>query len=204
MSACTDQTTAHPRRRQVDAARSRQQGLRKGGTFHSPSPVPAEGDPTLSVRTLPRRSPTNLEAGATDEDRVTEVLARLDLGSSDVSDNGRDDIHRDGKSTSPNRCSATVEPQASGSPRDESSSTIQPSGLPHDSPDVSDNAAKQHTVDACGSTVGHARSSQPSSEEPTKHRRNQRSDSGLGSSASVSLTGSTSNKGESTAYSSVM
>ncbi|XBQ88457.1 hypothetical protein V6000_004079 [Aspergillus fumigatus] len=74
--------------------------LRKGETFHSPSPPPSDDiDPVLSFRSLPQRSPTctrSLEAIAAREQRMVDYLSNLNLNSLEPSsplsdkDNGDD------------------------------------------------------------------------------------------------------------------
>ncbi|GFF31733.1 C2H2 type zinc finger domain protein [Aspergillus udagawae] len=59
--------------------------LRKGETFHSPSPPPSDDlDPVLNFRSLPQRSPTcprSLEAIAAREQRMVDYLSNLNLNS---------------------------------------------------------------------------------------------------------------------------
>ncbi|KAL1997654.1 hypothetical protein VTN02DRAFT_1193 [Thermoascus thermophilus] len=59
--------------------------LRKSATFHSPSSPPSQDhDPILSIPCLPRRSPSclsSLEAIVAGEQRMADILGRLDLDS---------------------------------------------------------------------------------------------------------------------------
>ena len=58
--------------------------LKKGETFHTPtSPPSKEQDPVLEIRSLPHRSPTSLESMEISEQRMTSILDRLTLDSSD-------------------------------------------------------------------------------------------------------------------------
>ncbi|KAJ5475583.1 hypothetical protein N7539_007870 [Penicillium diatomitis] len=81
----------HPRRRPVvntsldstvadaDSALSKMQ-LKKGETFNAPtSPPSAESDPVMSIRSLPHRSPTSLDALAADEESMASIFERLNL-----------------------------------------------------------------------------------------------------------------------------
>ncbi|KAJ5124413.1 Zinc finger C2H2 [Penicillium bovifimosum] len=83
----------HPRRRPVlntplptlssDSLDSKM-CLRKGETFHTPtSPPCSDHDPVVNFRTLPHRSPTSLEALAAAEERMTSILGRLTLDSTE-------------------------------------------------------------------------------------------------------------------------
>lgn len=83
---------AHPRRRPAlnDAlpvlvtdphAGSSKMPLRKGETFNTPTTPSTERDPVLNIRSLPRRTPTSLEAIAASEQRMTSLLGRLTLES---------------------------------------------------------------------------------------------------------------------------
>lgn len=54
--------------------------LRKGETFNTPtSPPSTEQDPVLSIRSLPRRAPTSLDAITSSEQRMASILDRLTL-----------------------------------------------------------------------------------------------------------------------------
>ncbi|CAL5866116.1 uncharacterized protein PFLUO_LOCUS323 [Penicillium psychrofluorescens] len=97
----------NPRRRPVlntDAAPSSEglsgpskMRLQKGETFHSPTTPPADDrDPVMSVRSLPRRSPTSLEAIAANEQRMTSLLGRLSLGTDSEESNSKDPINNIG------------------------------------------------------------------------------------------------------------
>lgn len=55
--------------------------LRKGETFNTPTTPSTERDPVLNIRSLPRRSPTSLEAVSASEQRMTSILERLTLES---------------------------------------------------------------------------------------------------------------------------
>lgn len=81
---------AHPRRRPAinDAlpalmtesqAGSSKMPLRKGETFNTPTTPSTERDPVLNIRSLPRRTPTSLEAIAASEQHMTSLLERLTL-----------------------------------------------------------------------------------------------------------------------------
>lgn len=88
-----ESTRPHPRRRlllnpepaSASSASSSAPGkmrLKKGETFHTPtSPPTGDRDPVLSVRSLPRRSPTSLESIAASEQRMISILDRLTLES---------------------------------------------------------------------------------------------------------------------------
>lgn len=91
----------HPRRRPVlntDAGPSSEgpscpskMRLQKGETFHSPTTPPTDDrDPVMSVRSLPRRSPTSLGAIAASEQRMTSLLGRLSLGTDPEEPNSKD------------------------------------------------------------------------------------------------------------------
>ncbi|KAJ5111487.1 Zinc finger C2H2 [Penicillium argentinense] len=57
--------------------------LRKGETFNTPtSPPSGDRDPVLSIRSLPRRAPTSLEAITSSEERMASILNRLTLDDS--------------------------------------------------------------------------------------------------------------------------
>ncbi|KAJ5702328.1 Zinc finger C2H2 [Penicillium malachiteum] len=84
----------HPRRRPIlnadlpslvtESAESSKMSLKKGETFHTPTSPPSnERDPVLSIRSLPRRAPTSLEAITASEERMTSILSRLTLDSSE-------------------------------------------------------------------------------------------------------------------------
>lgn len=63
--------------------------LRKADTFHSAKSASTDRDPVLNFRSLPRRSPTcpqTLEAVAAGEQRMTDILSRLSLNSTDSPD----------------------------------------------------------------------------------------------------------------------
>lgn len=78
----------HPRRRPVintslapegESSSSKMQ-LKKGETFNTPtSPPSSDRDPVLNIRSLPRRSPTSLDAIAASEQRMASILERLTL-----------------------------------------------------------------------------------------------------------------------------
>lgn len=81
---------AHPRRRAAinDAlpalmtesqAGSSKMPLRKAETFNAPTTPSTERDPALNVRSLPRRTPTSLEAIAASEQHMASLLERLTL-----------------------------------------------------------------------------------------------------------------------------
>lgn len=83
---------AHPRRRPAlnnalpalmteSQAGSSKMPLRKGETFNTPTTPSTERDPVLNIRSLPRRTPTSLEAIAASEQRMTSLLGRLTLES---------------------------------------------------------------------------------------------------------------------------
>lgn len=84
-------TGVHPRRRPVintalpgqltdSYSGSSKMRLKKGETFHTPTtPSSNERDPVLNIRSLPRRSPTSLEAIAASEQRMASILERLTL-----------------------------------------------------------------------------------------------------------------------------
>ena len=57
--------------------------LRKGETFNTPtSPPSSDQDPILSIRSLPRRAPTSLDAITSSEERMASILDRLTLDDS--------------------------------------------------------------------------------------------------------------------------
>lgn len=57
--------------------------LRKGETFNTPtSPPSSDQDPVLSIRSLPRRAPTSLDAITTSDQRMASILDRLTLAES--------------------------------------------------------------------------------------------------------------------------
>lgn len=57
--------------------------LRKGETFNTPtSPPSSDQDPVLSIRSLPRRAPTTLDAITTSDQRMASILDRLTLADS--------------------------------------------------------------------------------------------------------------------------
>jgi hypothetical protein len=78
----------HPRRRPVintsltpeaESSSSKMQ-LKKGETFNTPTnPPSSDRDPVLNIRSLPRRSPTSLDAIAASEQRMASILERLTL-----------------------------------------------------------------------------------------------------------------------------
>ncbi|KAJ6157489.1 hypothetical protein N7470_005081 [Penicillium chermesinum] len=74
--------------------------LKKGETFHTPTSPAKSQDPVLDVRSLPRRSPTCLEALTATEERMTSILSRLTLDASDEEAgqfaNTLDDVLADG------------------------------------------------------------------------------------------------------------
>lgn len=88
-------TRQHPRRRPLlntdpanlsaaSSSDSCKMTLKKGETFHTPtSPPSGDRDPVLTIRSLPRRSPTTLEAVAAGEQRIISILDRLTLESPD-------------------------------------------------------------------------------------------------------------------------
>jgi hypothetical protein len=88
-SAQPETSRLHPRRRPLntelptlstDSAESSQMRLKKGETFSTPtSPPSSDKDPVLNLRSLPRRSPTSLEAITAAEERMTSILGRLSL-----------------------------------------------------------------------------------------------------------------------------
>jgi hypothetical protein len=54
--------------------------LKKGETFNTPTSPPSnDSDPVLNIRSLPRRSPTSLDALALSEQRMASILERLTL-----------------------------------------------------------------------------------------------------------------------------
>lgn len=80
----------HPRRRPAtkdslsslvtdSAPESSKMHLKKGETFHTPTTPSTGKDPLLNVRSLPRRSPTSLDAIAASEERMASILERLTL-----------------------------------------------------------------------------------------------------------------------------
>lgn len=104
MASQPESSRVHPRRRQMTTAppsfasssRMVQDGssrpslsLRKGETFHSPTTPPSgDRDPVVSFRTLPTRSPTcpkSLEAIVAGEERMSDILNRIDLNSTSSS-----------------------------------------------------------------------------------------------------------------------
>ncbi|OQE09386.1 hypothetical protein PENVUL_c006G03237 [Penicillium vulpinum] len=89
----TEPSRVHPRRRPVlnttlptlssDSPESKML-LKKGETFNTPtSPPSSDRDPVLNVRSLPHRSATSLEAIAAAEERMTSILGRLTLESTE-------------------------------------------------------------------------------------------------------------------------
>ena len=88
-SAQFDSTRAHPRRRPVinttlapeaESSSSSKMQLKKGETFNTPtSPPSSDRDPVLNIRSLPRRSPTSLDAITASEQRMASILERLTL-----------------------------------------------------------------------------------------------------------------------------
>lgn len=88
VSAQFESTRVHPRRRPVintsvapeaESSSSKMQ-LKKGETFNTPtSPPSSDRDPVLNIRSLPRRSPTSLDALALSEQRMASILERLTL-----------------------------------------------------------------------------------------------------------------------------
>ncbi|KGO69953.1 Zinc finger, C2H2 [Penicillium italicum] len=85
----TEPSRVHPRRRPVlntalptlssDSPDSKMP-LKKGETFHTPtSPPSSDRDPVLNFRSLPHRSVTSLEAISVAEERMTSILGRLTL-----------------------------------------------------------------------------------------------------------------------------
>lgn len=91
VSAQFESTRVHPRRRPVlntslpslvpeaESSSSKMQ-LKKGETFSTPTSPPAnDRDPVLNIRSLPRRSPTSLDAIAASEQRMASILERLTL-----------------------------------------------------------------------------------------------------------------------------
>lgn len=114
----------HPRRRPVlntalpalssDSVDSKMR-LQKGETFNTPTSRPSsDRDPVLNVRSLPHRSPTSLESLAAAEERMTSILDRLTLDSTEdqTSQAGRDDSLVKGDSDS-NLISMSDSPNAS-------------------------------------------------------------------------------------------
>lgn len=100
MASQAEPSRVHPRRRQMTTAppslasslRIARDGssrpslsLRKGETFHSPTTPPSgDRDPVVAFRTLPTRSPTcpkSLEAIVAGEERMSDILNRIDLNS---------------------------------------------------------------------------------------------------------------------------
>ncbi|KAJ5780675.1 Zinc finger C2H2 [Penicillium paradoxum] len=92
-TAQPEPSRVHPRRRPVlntalptlsnDSLDSKMR-LQKGETFHTPtSPPSTDRDPVLNVRSLPHRSVTSLEALAAAEERMTSILGRLTLDSTE-------------------------------------------------------------------------------------------------------------------------
>lgn len=82
----------HPRRRSAlnsalpaltteSPSGSSKMRLRKGETFNTPTTPSNDRDPVLNIRSLPRRSPTSLEAITASEQRMTSILERLTLES---------------------------------------------------------------------------------------------------------------------------
>ncbi|KOS47446.1 hypothetical protein ACN38_g1586 [Penicillium nordicum] len=89
----TEPSRVHPRRRPVlnnalptlssDSPDSKMP-LKKGETFHTPtSPPSSDHDPVLNFRSLPHRSATSLEALTVAEERMTSILGRLTLESTE-------------------------------------------------------------------------------------------------------------------------
>ncbi|KAF3390436.1 Zinc finger transcription factor ace1 [Penicillium rolfsii] len=89
VSAQFESTRVHPRRRPVlntslapeaESGSSSKMQLKKGETFNTPTSPPSnESDPVLNIRSLPRRSPTSLDALALSEQRMASILERLTL-----------------------------------------------------------------------------------------------------------------------------
>lgn len=89
VSAQFESTRVHPRRRPVlntslapeaESSSSSKMQLKKGETFNTPtSPPSIDSDPVLDIRSLPRRSPTSLDALALSEQRMASILERLTL-----------------------------------------------------------------------------------------------------------------------------
>lgn len=91
VSAQFESARVHPRRRPVlntslpsmtpeaESSSSKMQ-LKKGETFSTPTSPPSnDRDPVLNIRSLPRRSPTSLDAIAASEQRMASILERLTL-----------------------------------------------------------------------------------------------------------------------------
>lgn len=91
VSAQFESSRVHPRRRPVlntslpsvtadaESSSSKMQ-LKKGETFSTPTSPPSnDRDPVLNIRSLPRRSPTSLDAIAASEQRMASILERLTL-----------------------------------------------------------------------------------------------------------------------------
>lgn len=103
MASQPEPSRVHPRRRQMttappslassrmvqDESSRPSLSLRKGETFHSPTTPPSgDRDPVVSFRTLPTRSPTcpkSLEAIVAGEERMSDILNRIDLNSTSSS-----------------------------------------------------------------------------------------------------------------------
>lgn len=89
VSAPFESTRVHPRRRPVlntslapeaESSSSSKMQLKKGETFNTPTSPPSnDSDPVLNIRSLPRRSPTSLDALALSEQRMASILERLTL-----------------------------------------------------------------------------------------------------------------------------
>ena len=97
-SAQPEPSRLHPRRRPIlntelptlstDSVESEMR-LKKGETFHTPtSPPSSDSDPVLNLRSLPRRSPTSLEAITAAEERMTSILGRLSLNTTEDKQKG--------------------------------------------------------------------------------------------------------------------
>ncbi|KAJ5886912.1 uncharacterized protein N7473_009586 [Penicillium subrubescens] len=89
VSAQFEPSRVHPRRRPVlntslapdaESSSSSKMQLKKGETFNTPTNPPSnDSDPVLNIRSLPRRSPTSLDALALSEQRMASILERLTL-----------------------------------------------------------------------------------------------------------------------------
>ncbi|KAJ5692647.1 Zinc finger C2H2 [Penicillium macrosclerotiorum] len=89
-STQVENARVHPRRRPVintalpaldtdSLPVSSKMQLKKGETFNTPTSPPNDRDPVLTIRSLPRRTPTSLEAIAASEQRMASILERLTL-----------------------------------------------------------------------------------------------------------------------------
>lgn len=91
MSLQSEPSRSHPRRRPVldktnpsPADSEPKMHLKKGETFNTPTSAPSsDRDPVLNIRSLPARSPTSLESIAAAEERMTSILGRLTLESTE-------------------------------------------------------------------------------------------------------------------------